>query len=164
MIRHYVTPSRGIKVRMKGIVDMPELYKFMKRWLEDKGFAKDESLEKKYVERIKGNTKQTEIIWECGKTISDYVKYKIRVTFLLMGISETELDQEGKKIKLMKGDFIIEISGYVEEGSESWESLGPLTRIYEKLIGKSRINNHKIDLYKKIYSFQEAIKEFVGLR
>jgi len=163
-MRHYVTPSRGIKIKMKGIVDMPELYRFMKRWLEDKGLVKDESLEKKYVERIKGNTKQTEIVWECEKTVSDYVKYKVRITFLLIGISEIEVDQEGKKLKLMKGDFMIEISGYVEEGSESWESLGPLTKIYEKLIGKSRINNYKAELYNKIYSFQEAIKEFVGLR
>ena len=39
MEKHYVTPPRGIALKFQGIIDLGELYRQMKLWLEDRGFG-----------------------------------------------------------------------------------------------------------------------------
>ncbi len=162
--RHYVTPSRGIALKFQGIIDLPELYKQMKMWLEDKGYAKANTVEKSYVEKVKPNGKQIEISWEGEKSISDYFKYKIKVLFVLIGVNETEVQEEGVKRKLYKGNFQIYISAYVEEGGDLWDSLGPLTKLYHNLVAKKRLQDCKSDLYDAMYSFQNFIRKFLEVR
>jgi len=165
-MKYYVTPTRGIALKFQGIIDLPELYRQMKLWLEDRGYAKEENLEKAYIEKIKGNNlKQIEILWEGSKNVSDYFKYKIRIQFILLGVTETEVTQENIKRKLYKGNFQIYITGYVEEGEDKeWKNVGIISKLYHNLVAKRRIEDHKLELYNKIYSFQESIKNFLKLR
>ncbi len=162
--KHYVTTPTGIALKFQGIIDLPELYRQMKLWLEDKGYAKGETIEKSYVEKMKPGGKQIEIRWECGKNVSDYFKYKVNVLFILLGVSEVEVTQDGVKRKLYNGNFQVYIIGYVEEGSKEWESLGPFVRLYHNLIARRRIEDHKHELYNKIYSFQDFIRKFLEVR
>jgi len=164
MEQHYVTPPRGIVLKFQGIIDLNELYRQMKLWLEDKSYIKETSFEKKYAESSKPNGKQIEIRWEGGKTINDYIKYKIKVNFILLGINEVESEKDGVKRKLYKGNFQIYIIGWIEEGGESWDNLGVLTKLYHKLIEKRRIEDNISDLYGKIYSFQNYIRKFLEVR
>src|SRR3989344_130579 len=130
MEQHYVTPPRGIVLKFQGIIDLNELYRQMKLWLEDKS----------------------------------YIKYKIKVNFILLGINEVESEKDGVKRKLYKGNFQIYIIGWIEEGGESWDKLGILTKLYRKLIEKRRIEDNIGDLYGKIYSFQNYIRKFLEVR
>ena len=86
-IIHWITPTSGIRVRFIGTVDFKQLYKTMKLWLEDKGYATPEKLEKHYIERVKPEGKQIDMVWECGKKVSDYYQYKIKITFLNVKVS-----------------------------------------------------------------------------
>jgi len=164
MEKHYVTPPRGIALKFQGIIDLGELYRQMKLWLEDRGYIKEESVEKKYVEKNKPNGKQIEILWEGEKKISDYFKYKIIVQFILIGINEVETMQDNVKIKLYKGNFQIYITGMVEEGSEEWDNTGFINKLYHNLIVRKRLQDHINDLYGKVYSFQEFIRKFLEVR
>ncbi len=164
MENHFVTPSRGIALKFQGVIDLNELYRQMKMWLEDEGFAKEATVERRYVEKIKPNGKNIEILWQGGKTINDYISYTIKILFNLVGVNETEVQQDNVKRKLYKGNFQIFIIGYVEEGSEKWDSLGPLTRLYRNLIEKKRLQNHIDDLYTYVYDFQEFIRKFINIR
>lgn len=162
--KHYVTPPRGIALKFEGIIDMKELYRQMKLWLEDKGYAKEDTIEKSYVEKVKPEGKQIEILWEGGKTVSDYIKYKINVTFLFLNTSEVEVQRENIKIKLYKGSFQIFIVGIVEEGGKEWESLGPFRKLYHNLIAKRRTQDYLDGLYRSVYSFQDSIRKFLEIR
>ncbi len=162
--KHFVTPTSGIKVRFVGTVDLKLLYKYMKIYLEDKGFAKAENLEKSYTERVKPDGKQIEIVWECTKKINDYFKYNLKVLFLLLNINSVEVQKENYKVKLLKGDFEIHIIGWVEEGSEEWDNLGPLAKVYHKLIARKRVDDNINKLYDSVVSFQEHIKKSLQLR
>ncbi len=161
---HFVTPPSGIKIRFIGTVDMARLYKIMKLYLEDRRFAKNQELEKNYIERVKANGKQIEAVWECSNGVSDYFKYKIKISFLLIGVNEVEVQKENFKIKMYKGDFQITIVSYVEQGSETWDSLGLLTKIYQKLVAKNRLDSYINDLYDETLKFQNYIKNFLELR
>ncbi len=160
--RFYVTPGGGIKIKWGQPTDLKELYRQMKLWLEDNGFAEESSLEKKYVEMIKPYGKDTYILWECEKGISDYFSYKINIEFLLVAMSEVEVQDGNIKKKLTKGTLQINIAGYVEYG-KSTESFGFIDKIYYYLVAKPRLKDYADDLYSKIYKFQKFIKDFIGL-
>lgn len=160
--KYYITPSSGIKLKWSQPTDLKELYRQMKIWLEDKGFVKENDLEKRYVELVKPQGKDIFISWECGKDISDYFSYKINVDFYLLGTSEVEVQEGGIKRKLIKGSLELRITAYVEY-SKNTENLGLLNKIYYKMISKSRLEDYGEDLYDKVYKFQNWIKSFIGL-
>ncbi|MBS3153235.1 hypothetical protein J4426_01575 [Candidatus Woesearchaeota archaeon] len=164
MTRIYITPSAGLKIRYQGITDFGNLYKYMKLWLEDRGFADEKKLETKYTERRFGDRKNLEIMWNCSTSISNYVSYQMQVTFLVLGLTETEVQIGDIKRKLDKGDFELRIIGYVKVGEGEWNDYTFLERVYYNLVVRKRIEEYKQDYYIILYKFVGYIKEFLGLR
>ena len=159
--RYYVTPTSGIKIKWSIPTDLKELYRNMKFWMEDNGFAKEESLEKKYVEMVKPNGKDILILWEGGKEVNDYFSYKMSIEMAFIGANEVEVQENNIKRKLTKGSFEIKIVAYLEYGG--WEDLGMLNKVYYKLIARSRLEDYAEVLYGKVYKLQKLIKDFAGL-
>ena len=164
MEKFYITPKGGLKIRFQGAADFGNLYKFMKLWLEDRGFADEKSLETKYTERRFGERKNLEIHWKGVHKISNYVSYHIEVTFLLLGISETEVQIGDIKRKLDKGDFELKIIGHIQYGTKDWEQYSFIDKIYYNLIMRKRLDDYKYDFYTVLYKFVDFIKERFGLR
>lgn len=160
--RYYLTPGGGIKIKWSNPTDIRELYRQMKLWLEDNGFISDSSLEKKYVETIKPSGKDTYILWDAGKNVSDYFSYKINLEFILVAMQDVEVQDGSFKRKLTKGTLQINIIAYVEYG-KNWETLGTFAKIYHKMIARSRLEDYAQDLYNEVYKFQKMIKDFIGL-
>ncbi|SRR3989338_1939751 len=164
MEKFYITPKGGLKIRFQGAADFGNVYKFMKLWLEDRGFADEKSLETKYTERRFGERKNLEIHWKGVHKISNYVSYHIEVTFLLLGISETEVQIGDIKRKLDKGDFELKIIGHIQYGTKDWEQYSFIDKIYYNLIMRKRLDDYKYDFYTVLYKFVDFIKERFGLR
>ena len=165
METYYVTPETGIRIKYKGVIDLDRLYHSLKDWMEEQGYGKEATLEKKYAERIKPDGKQLEITWETEKKFSDYFTYKLRVDFLILGMNDVEVAEGGFKKKLQKMRLLeIKITAYISYSSGKWESLGPFSKIYFNLISRQRLKQHYQDFYDKVYAFQEEIKKFLGLR
>lgn len=160
--RYYITPPGGIKIKWGVPTDLQELYRQMKLWLEDNGFAKEASLEKRYDERIKPSGKEIFIFWEAGRNVSDYFSYKILVEFILVAIRDIEVQEGSIKRKLSIGTLEIKIISFIEYGKK-WENLGALSKIYYRIIAKQRLKDYADDLYDKVYKFQKMIKDFIGL-
>ena len=114
--RYYITPTGGIKIKWGGPSDLKELYRQMKIWLEDNGFASEKNLEKKYVEMIKPNGKDIFVLWEAGKDVSDYFSYKINVEFIWIATTDVEVQERGIKRKLTKGTLEVRIIAYIDYG------------------------------------------------
>ena len=164
MEKFYITPKGGLKIRFQGAADFGNVYKFMKLWLEDRGFADEKSLETKYTERRFGERKNLEIHWKGVHKISNYVSYHIEVTFLLLGLSETEVQIGDIKRKLDKGDFELKIIGHIQYGTKDWEQYSFIEKIYYNLIMRKRLDDYKYDFYTVLYKFVDFIKERFGLR
>lgn len=164
-IKEYVTPPTAIKIRWVGFLDFAELYRMMKLWLEDNGLlGKEEKLEKRYAEKIIGPaTKNIEVRWEIKKDISNYFSYNILITFLVVGLEEVEVQQEGIRRKLNKADVDIRITAWVGLGNKEWKKLGFWEKFYRRFIARKRTDEYKIDLYDKIYKFQAEIKKFLNM-
>lgn len=163
-MKNWVTDPGGIRVRWKGVADIKELYRFMEQWLEDRGLANKQALEKKYEEKILAGGKNISVTWLAEKKISNYFRYVINIAFLLIGVQDIEVQQETIKRKLNKGDFEIRIYSYVETSNKEWEKLGILQRIYYNFIVQRRLDEYKADLYDKTYKFFNAIKGFLSMK
>lgn len=154
-----------VKIKKDGIVDFSELYRSTKKFLEDYGFLKSEhTLEKKYIERKKPDgVKQLEIAWYAEKKISGFFKYVIKIWFLVIGMTDVELQQGNIKRKLQKGSFEIRMDAYIET-DKSWDKISGLKKIYLNLIIPKRLEEYKIDLEDKSYKIHTFIKEVMGVR
>ena len=163
--KYYLTPPTGLKIRWVGTVDFMELYRFMKNWLEDRGYVNDaQKLELKFIERRSGTAKMNEIAWHGEHVVSEYFKYNLDVTFLLIGLTETDAQIGDVKKKLDKGDFEIKLVSNVEITDDKWEGYSLLKKIYFNLVARKRLPAYKREIYGKTYEFQDAIKEFFALR
>ncbi len=151
------------KIKWEGITDFGELYKYMKLWLEDNKYANEKTLEKKYIERVKGDKKQIEIAWESQKKKSDFFVYHIDTLFLILGMGDVEIDQDGIKRKMQKAVFEIQISSYLES-TKAWDDLKGLQKWYYEYVMRKRINDYLGELYDKSMGYFSYVKKFLGLR
>jgi|TARA_Y100000310_G_C20666497_1_gene807780 hypothetical protein len=164
-MKNSITIVPTLKLKWKGIFSMDELYKNMKYWLDYEGFGDEEKTfqEEKYVERLKGGSKQLEIRWYAQKNISDYFGFVIKVGFFVLGLKDIEIETEGKKIGSQKGEVEMRISSeLIIDREEKWNSK-TMQNIYEKFIIKDRLEDYKTELYSKTYSFHDEIKEYLTM-
>ncbi|MBI4159175.1 hypothetical protein HY500_02860 [Candidatus Woesearchaeota archaeon] len=159
-----LTPGGGLKIRWQGVTNFAEVYKFMKLWLEDRGFADEKTLEKKFTERrFAGGVKNLEIHWVCSRKESNYFYYDMEVTFLILGMSEVEIQVGDVKRKMDKGDVEIRVIASVRYGGDVWDKSSFIDRIYFNFIGRRRLEEHKVVYYTLLYQFVDYIKENLGL-
>src|SRR3989344_3454368 len=85
-----------------GIFNFADFYKFCYDYLSGElGFG---MMEKKYKEKVSGDTKeQIEIEWGGAIKVDDYFQYRIKVEFLVNGLKKIEVEKEGKKMETNKG-------------------------------------------------------------
>ena len=100
------------KVRQRGLFDFKDTYEFAYNWLMDENY---DLFERKYTEKVKGESKDVEVKWEAMKEISDYFRYVIEVQWVILGMKSVEVQQEGKKIK-KKDDELKAIEQEKSEG------------------------------------------------
>ncbi|MEW6062805.1 MAG: hypothetical protein AB1571_00330 [Nanoarchaeota archaeon] len=152
---------KELKLKWSGIFNLGDLYRKMKWWLDYNGY-RDETKnfkELRYTEKVKPEGKQIEIAWECKKPITDYFVNVIEVTFFITGLQKTEVMREGKKITMDKGDIEMKFSAYLlENASDKWLDKSFVNKVYKKYLVRDRIEEYKIDLYRKLYSFHNEVK------
>ena len=159
-----VVPS--VKLKWKGIFDFEGLYKKMKYWLEFQGYGdeKNNFREVKYTERIKPTGKNYEIIWVGEKIISDYFSFNIKITFLGLYIQKVEVQRQSRKIQMDKGEIEMKFTAtLVKNRQDRWNPSSVIKKIYENFITKDRIEEYKIDIYKKTYEFLDEVKAYLDL-
>lgn len=135
----------GSKIKSSGIFDFRGSYEFLYVWLKEEGYEVEEA---KYVEKVGGDGKKTiEIEWGCSKKVSDYFKNFIKVEWMVTRMTDTEVEIEGKKQSMNKGDIQIKVGGVlVKDYENSWEGkpwLKFLRGLYEKFIIPSRISAYE---------------------
>jgi len=154
-----------VKIKKDGVVDFNELYRSTKKFLEDYGLLKDEEeLEKKFVDRTKpGGVKQLEIAWEVRKKKSNLFVYVIKIWFLIIGMTDVEVQQGNVKRKLQKASFEIRMDAYIET-TGALDKIGGLKKMYLNFVIPKRLDEYKTELYTKAYKIHTFIKEFMGIR
>jgi hypothetical protein len=153
------------KVKYNGIFNFPEFYRFCYDWLKD-----DMNLdiaEKKYSEKIKGDAKDIEIEWEGTKTVTDYFKNKVKVTYRIIGLTKVDVMQGNAKVSTNKGSVEIGVKGILMrdyEGKMERTAFQKFLRgIYDKWVIPARIKEFEERVIMSCDNFLGQAKAWLDL-
>jgi hypothetical protein len=152
------------KLEHSGLFDFGELYSFAFMWFKDNEYGVNED---KYSEKVKGDAKEVVIEWKAFKKLSDYFKIEHALKFEIKNMTEVEVEIEGKRKKMNKGDLTLEIKAtLIKDPDSKWES-PPFYRfwrdVYNKFIIPSRVNSMEIKTMEDARKFKDDLKAFLDL-
>jgi len=153
------------KIKNSGIFSFRDFYKFCHSWLTEE--ANLAVLEDKYKEKLKGNSKDIEISWTCVRRITDYFMFEVKVTFIVDGLTDVEVQKGEARIKTNKGTVELNVKGnlvrdYDGKFESSW--IQKTTRgIYEKWVIASRIEQFEGKLASDCDEFLNQSKAWLDL-
>lgn len=153
------------KVRHVGIFDFKETYRILYEWLLDEGYDVNEKGYKEVMQP--GNAKEIEIEWEAWRKVSDYFRFYIWVKFHPIGMTSVEVDIDGVKQKMNKGDFTIEVKCVLQKDYENrWENrpfMKFLRTLYDRYLIRERIESYEGKLISEMQEFLDQAKAFLSL-
>jgi len=152
------------KLKKKGYWDYRELYNFCFEWLKEEGYRVKE---KEYVEKLSGAGKEIILKWEASRRITDYFNNIIEVKWHILGMSDAEVEEDGKKVKMNKGEVAIVVRASLERDYENrWEDR-PLWKflrsVYEKYIIRVTMEEYEDSLEEKAKEYIKDIKAFLRI-
>ncbi len=153
------------KVKYNGIFPFSDFYNFCYDWqTQEMGLSISE---KKYSEKLKGESRDIEFEWGGSKKVTDYFKFEVSTKFKIIGLVDVELTQEGKKIKMNKGNIEIKAEGTLvrdyEGKFERSAFLKFIRGIYEKWVIQSRIKEYEDKLIGACEEFLNQVKAYLDL-
>jgi hypothetical protein len=153
------------KIKYNGIVDFAEFYKFCYEWLRDEtGLLLSET---KYVEKILGDAKNIDIEWNGYRNITDYFRFDVKVIFRILGLTNVEVTQDGRKVKTNKGSVEVGVTGNLlrdYEGKFEKTSFQKFLRgMYEKSVINARIEQMQEKLIGDSEEFLSQAKAYLDL-
>jgi hypothetical protein len=155
----------GTKVRHVGIFDFKETYRILFEWFIDQGYDFNE---KSYKEVIgAGGAKEIELEWINVRKVSDYFKYEMQVKWKIIGMTSVEVEIDGVKQKMNKGDLTIEFKiTLIKDWDERWSKkpvLNFLRTLYDRYLIKERITAYESKLILEMEEVVAQAKSFLAL-
>ncbi|HLD54784.1 MAG TPA: hypothetical protein VJB35_00845 [Candidatus Nanoarchaeia archaeon] len=153
------------KVKYNGLFDFKDFYRFAYSWLsEEMGLGVSEG---KYVEKLKGDSKDIEIEWNGTRKVTDYFKFEVNAKIIVMGMTTVEINKDGKKAKMNNGSIEISVQGNLirdYQGKFEMTAFQKFLRsIYEKWVIPSRISQYSGKLIGSCDEFLGQIKAYLDL-
>jgi len=153
------------RVDHSGLFNFSELYTFMHTWLKNNLYGVNEE---KYSEKVSGNTRDISIEWKATKKISDYFKIEHTIKIDIIGLSDVEVEIDGKKKKMNKGKIAMEIKGVmIKDPKNTWDETVPVYKfmreVYDKYVIPQRILSMADKIESDVRAFKDEIKAYLEL-
>ncbi len=152
------------KIKQSGLFDFKEFYRFCYTWLVDEDY---DVLEKTYSEKVTAQGKEVEIAWIAEKKVTDYFKFVLKVSWRILGMNTVEVEKNGKKMNMEKGNVEIKVSGVLYKDYEHRWDKGPVPKflrtIYDKYLIRSRIEHFEGKIFEEADEFLAQAKSFLAI-
>ncbi|MDP4038989.1 MAG: hypothetical protein Q8P57_00180 [Candidatus Pacearchaeota archaeon] len=143
------------QVKFAGFVDFKELYNFCYDWLKGELFN---IIEVNYTEKVKGDAKELEIVWQATKKVTDYFRILFDIKWKILEMKDVEVEIDGKKKKMNKlAELKIDIKGTLEKDYNSKWEITPTMKFFKEFYQKYIIPNRTEQMEEKV---QEALQEY----
>ncbi|MBU0666086.1 MAG: hypothetical protein ABIC91_04120 [Nanoarchaeota archaeon] len=164
------------EIESEQVLHFKNLYKLMHEWLGEKGYVDPEGMTDKfesfYFERTIASTgNQEHRIWWRAHYIpgnSNYVRYFLKVDFQTLNAKSVEVMHKGLKFKTNKIDAIVRIEAWLQlDYNNLWKDhwlLKHVDNFFRKRIYKNFREEHKRELYRHAYEFQQRIKQYLNIK
>ncbi len=153
------------KVKYTGIFSFNDFYKFCYDWLKEETGL--DIAEEKYVEKLKGDTKDIDIAWKGTRKITDYFKFEMDVSFRILGLKKVEITKDNAKVETNTGSVEIKVKSTLirdYEGKFEKDAIRKFLRgIYEKWVITSRIEEMEGKLIGDSDEFLGQAKAYLDL-
>lgn len=141
-----------------------EVYDMMFFWFRDHNYKLFEDL---YNEKILSNGKEVIAKWRAERKITDYFKFQIVADWHILGMTDTEVEIDGKKVKTNKGEVEIIFKGsLIKDYEKRWED-NPLWKflrgVYEKYVVRSTVDEYEDDIENDTKEVIAELKAFLKL-
>jgi hypothetical protein len=160
MINRKLPTSR---LKFKGIMDYPGLFKVIRRWYVDQGYEFHQDTLKHKLPSPAGYAQEIKISgW---KKVNEYSKFNIKIYMHVFDIKEVEVVKEGKKTKLQHVRLQMEITPSVDVDYASRfggsRLLQELQDFFLKYVYKEEIATLMEDqIWYRVYKLQKIIKDY----
>lgn len=151
------------KIKQSANFDFRGIYEFIYDYLSDERWNLHESL---YKEKSQGDTKELSIIWKGTKNISDYFRFEIGITFIIIGMKDVKVNIDGNEIKMQNGSIeIVFDAALVKDYKNKWDNgfMKVLRETYDNYIIRNRIEDYEVKLYEEINEIIATIKSFLAI-
>lgn len=153
------------RIKYEGIFSFSNFYKFCRDYLaEELGFDISENV---YSEKLVGDKKDIKIEWRGERKLNDFFKYKIKIYFEIIGLSNVEIEQDGKRKKTNKGIIEFKVKGVLVHDYKGQYETKPMMRflrgVYEKWVIPSRVERIEEDLISACDDFLGQAKAYLDL-
>tara|TARA_Y100000034_G_scaffold134864_1_gene204599 strand:+ start:5364 stop:5864 length:501 start_codon:yes stop_codon:yes gene_type:complete len=152
------------KMKYSGFGNFKEIYQYAHDWLKGEEF---QIAEDKYDEKVTGDSKDLEIVWKVSKKLTDYFKMELKIKFKVIGMTDVEVQIDGKKKKMNEFRFFeVHLSGIlVKDYQSQWKtpSFRFLKELYDKFIIPKRTETMEEKVEKITIDFKDEIKAILEL-
>lgn len=151
------------KLKQSANFNFKETYEFIYDYLNDERWNLHESL---YREKNQGETKEMTITWKGTKNISDYFRFEIGITFIILGMKDIKINVEGKEIKTQSGSLEMNFdAALIKDYKNKWNTgfMKVFRHIYDDYIIKNRIEDYEVKLNEEINEIIATIKSFLTI-
>jgi len=151
-------------IKKKGYYNFIDFYTFCYSFLKNEGYKVKEN---EYTEKMSDFGKELLIDWEAEKEVNDYFKNVIYVKWHILGQNDAEVERDGKKEKMNKGEIKVVISAdLVKDYEDRWEK-SPFKKflrgIYDKNVIRTTTVEYEDRLTEKAVEFTQQVKAFLEL-
>ncbi|MBS3076033.1 hypothetical protein J4429_06285 [Candidatus Pacearchaeota archaeon] len=152
------------KLKQSGIFDFKELYEFAFDYLMTENYDVNE---KKYSEKVSGDSKEVEIEWEAFKKVSDYFRFVLKTGWKITGLKKVKVKKGDKEVTMDSGMIEIRFECLLHKDYESrWEN-HPMWKflrgVYDRYIVKNRIEQYEEKLIREFTDFINQFKTFLAV-
>tara|TARA_Y100000310_G_C20273585_1_gene619192 strand:+ start:167 stop:667 length:501 start_codon:yes stop_codon:yes gene_type:complete len=152
------------KIKQAGIFDYKEFYSFAYDWLVEEGYN---VTEKAYAEKVAGDAKDVDIVWQAKKKISDYFQFLIKVDWKILGMKKIKVKKEDKEVSMNSGLVEIKFAAVlVKDYEHKWEDK-PIWKflrgIYDRYIIRSRIDEYEEKIKEEVDELIAQSKSFLAI-
>lgn len=159
-----INPVYEGKIVHSGIFDFKDVYKLLFEWFDYYMYT---VIEKKYSEKIKGEGKDVDVEWLCLRKISDYFRYRIKVTIRIINLTPVEIMKEGEKVKKEKGEIEIKMGSFLERDYEHKWEVNPVAKflrgVYDKYVIKTRLESYEDKLAGEVDEVLAQVKSYLAM-
>ncbi|MBI3334074.1 hypothetical protein HYZ97_01175, partial [Candidatus Pacearchaeota archaeon] len=116
-----------------GVFSFEDAYAYAFSWFKDESYG---LIEEKYSEKVSGTARDINFEWKGSKQLSDYFKIEISFKTEVVGLTDVEVEIDGKKKKSNKGKIMIDIKGALVRDPDSKWDVSPFYRFIRDLYNK----------------------------
>jgi hypothetical protein len=152
------------KIEYTGLFDLGGLVKLLDLWFKERGYDKRET---RNFEEVYEDSRQVTIWMFPYKKVSDSVKFEIKLEMVFKKLVETEVEKEGKKVKLMKGTADIRMDAYmITDYEHKWDKT-PLyffmRIIFDRYVYRNYHSRAKNEFLGDFAKLEEEIKSYLNM-